>query len=366
MPLDYKSEEVRKIVKNRWRDQGIWSNKWTEQTRWNWRWKHELPLDPSSDSEAEAVRPSIFGPDPARIRPQKSARREHEKRAVKACREREREASRPIHRFFHQVLLEHERMQQGPDALDPSPKDANSKAYENVKKSWVEQNIWDERWGLLPGMSWMHEEPLDRFLDYYAPRPIFPATNGDHEAKAEPRQVHRPSKSIFAPRSPDPQALADPETSSAARVNTKATPQVSQAAQTLQPTAAHTNHEAQPLLHAATQTDPPQPSESPQLESSTVAKRLRGRPKRRDGVQAAMEAPGNTAAEAPNGTAPARRRKARAATTAPRRSARVAKQETAVNSTTAEVASGTGSRPKRKATEETSRASKRPNRQARP
>jgi hypothetical protein len=39
------------------------------------------------------------------------------------------------------------------------------KAYENVKNTWVKRGIWDQRWGTLPGMSWMHEEVLLEEID---------------------------------------------------------------------------------------------------------------------------------------------------------------------------------------------------------
>jgi hypothetical protein len=253
-------------------------------------------------------------------------------------------------------------MQQVPDLLDRCPKDINTRAYENLKECWIERNIWDERWDLLPGMSWMNEEPLNEFIAYYAPRPILPSTNSDHEADPGPNtQINQSEEPLLGPYMSDHQVSAALEISSTslstptAHVNTKTFPPISHEAQLLpSAAAAHTNREAQPLLHAATQTDPPPSLESPQPERPTVAKRPRGRHRREGGAQAAVEAPSSTAAEAPDGTASAGTLNALAATSTPRRSARVAKQDIADNNIAVEGASGMGSRPKKKATEDAS------------
>lgn len=37
--------------------------------------------------------------------------------------------------------------------------DINTMAYEAVKGLWDRMGIWDTEWGVMPGMSWMHERP---------------------------------------------------------------------------------------------------------------------------------------------------------------------------------------------------------------
>ncbi|KAI9849329.1 MAG: hypothetical protein M1837_004789 [Sclerophora amabilis] len=39
--------------------------------------------------------------------------------------------------------------------------DINTKAYENVKDRWIRWEIWNDEWGVLPGMLWMHEDPVE-------------------------------------------------------------------------------------------------------------------------------------------------------------------------------------------------------------
>jgi hypothetical protein len=48
--------------------------------------------------------------------------------------------------------------------LDPTndARKINDLAYESVKKQWVDDKIWDSKWGKYPGMTWMHEFPSDR------------------------------------------------------------------------------------------------------------------------------------------------------------------------------------------------------------
>ena len=39
--------------------------------------------------------------------------------------------------------------------------DIEAMAYEAVKSSWINQKIWNPKWGELPGMTWIHEEPAE-------------------------------------------------------------------------------------------------------------------------------------------------------------------------------------------------------------
>ncbi|KAH8587523.1 hypothetical protein B0O99DRAFT_694404 [Bisporella sp. PMI_857] len=194
-------EDAREVVKKRWIEQGIWKNKWDNTA--DGLWKHEEPLELESeletDTETVSPRPFSFGtslkpppPKPRRPKSDNEKQRIAERRAV---REREREASRPYHQFVYQISKERQRIQdesangEGTDAAD-----INTRAYENVKNTWTKRGIWNGRWGILPGMSWKHEEPLEEeAADDPAPVPANPLVNGSHEA---------PSRRIFGSPSP--------------------------------------------------------------------------------------------------------------------------------------------------------------------
>ncbi|KAL8650304.1 MAG: hypothetical protein Q9210_003900 [Variospora velana] len=191
-------EQAIETIKKRWVEQGIWKDKWDEMAAGRYmnvgKWKHEEPLELESESETdtEAGSPpptfSIFGvpqkpsqPKPRRPKSDAEKRRIAERRVI---RERQREASRPYHQFIYQISKERERIQdesangEGADAAD-----INTRAYENVKNIWTKRGIWNARWGILPGMSWKHEEPLEEeAADGPAPVPANPLVNGSHAA----------------------------------------------------------------------------------------------------------------------------------------------------------------------------------------
>jgi hypothetical protein len=198
-------EDARETIKKRWIEQGIWKNKWDNTA--DGLWKHEEPpeLESELETETEAVSPSrpfsfstSLKPPPPKPRQAKS---DNEKRRIaerRAVREREREASRPYHQFVYQISKERERMQdesanrEGADAAD-----INTRAYENVKNAWTMRGIWNGRWGILPGMSWKHERPLEEeTADDPAPVPWNPLVNGSHDAG------EAPTRRIFGPPSP--------------------------------------------------------------------------------------------------------------------------------------------------------------------
>jgi hypothetical protein len=45
----------------------------------------------------------------------------------------------------------------------PTP-DINTLAYERMKNRWMKRGIWNEPWGVLPGMSWKHEQATEEIL----------------------------------------------------------------------------------------------------------------------------------------------------------------------------------------------------------
>jgi hypothetical protein len=46
-------------------------------------------------------------------------------------------------------------------------------AYWGVRDTWVRRGIWNDKWSILPGTSWKHEQPIKEMLreeldsDYY-------------------------------------------------------------------------------------------------------------------------------------------------------------------------------------------------------
>jgi len=169
------------MIKKRWIEQGIWKDEWDEMAKGRYmhigRWKHEEPIELESESETDTE----VGPLPCVLdqKPQLIPRRsnsDNEKRLTRErriVRERERDASRPYRQFTYQISKERERIQNElSNRKEIDTADIDTKAYENVKNTWTKRGIWDVRWGILPGMSWKHEWPLDEeAADNPAPAP---------------------------------------------------------------------------------------------------------------------------------------------------------------------------------------------------
>lgn len=157
-------ERARERVKNRWIEQGIWKDWWDSERNRIDNWKHEEPLLSESESEWEIEPAGLSQPGKRRPKSDEQLRLIAERRPVRA---REHEASRPFHQFIYQVSKERERVlaESGPDGPSFSDlPDINTKAYERVKATWTRRGIWDRKWGVLPGMSWKHEQPHDEWL----------------------------------------------------------------------------------------------------------------------------------------------------------------------------------------------------------
>ncbi|KAI1401865.1 hypothetical protein F4819DRAFT_305782 [Hypoxylon fuscum] len=184
---------ARENVKKRWVEQGIWNSKWNQFAYG--RWKHEEPLPLESETKLEAGHSIVFSPFPRPLPKPMRPMSDDEKRRIaeqRAAREREHEASRPYHQFVYQISKERERIQ---DQFANAP-GINTMAYENVKNTWTKRGIWNKRWGILPGMSWKHEEPLEEeAVDSPAPVPANPLANGCHG------EEKLPTKRIFGSRS---------------------------------------------------------------------------------------------------------------------------------------------------------------------
>ncbi|KAK0102634.1 hypothetical protein ONS95_006238 [Cadophora gregata] len=183
-PLDF-LDEARRTVRKRWVEQGIWNKKWTYEDIG--RWKHEEPLELESesetDTEVECSLPRFYIFSPRRPKSDEEKRRIAERLVV---REREREASRPYHQFVYQVSKERERIKEkSADGESVNADDINTKAYKIVKNIWNNQGMWKTSWGMLPGMSWKHEQPLEEMVREEMvddPVPANPVVNASHDA----------------------------------------------------------------------------------------------------------------------------------------------------------------------------------------
>jgi hypothetical protein len=168
------SEIANKNVKARWIEQGIWNEKWNDVALG--LWKHEEPLEPESESEMDTKvdpppRPSLF--DMTRQQPQPKPRlpkSDFERRQIaerRVVKEQQRESSRPYQQLIYQVSMERERIVDETSSglgAGVQAADINTKVYENVKKVWTDRGIWNQRWGILPGMKWKHEDPREEEL----------------------------------------------------------------------------------------------------------------------------------------------------------------------------------------------------------
>ncbi|RYC58803.1 hypothetical protein CHU98_g7406 [Xylaria longipes] len=161
-------------VKQRWIEQGIWNHNWKRGSGLIWRWKHEEPLQPQSElqTELQTKIANLFSlplPESSEPRANEQDSEEIQKTEnARAIKEREREASRPFHQFVYQISKQREWIQEqlrhdGSAAVDAA--DINTTAYEKVKNAWMEKGIWDRKWGLMPGMSWKHEQPLEEWIE---------------------------------------------------------------------------------------------------------------------------------------------------------------------------------------------------------
>ncbi|KAJ8062009.1 hypothetical protein OCU04_009791 [Sclerotinia nivalis] len=155
-------EEAREMVTKCWVEQGIWSSKWNKFALG--RWKHEEPLESESqtESEAEPSKPPLFPNPQQKPKLPKIHRTKQQIAEQRVIQKRQREASRPYYQFIYQISKMREKIQQAENKEGTNVADINTRAYENVKNTWASRGIWDKRWGVLPGMSWKHEEPLEK------------------------------------------------------------------------------------------------------------------------------------------------------------------------------------------------------------
>jgi hypothetical protein len=70
------------------------------------------------------------------------------------------------------------------------PPDINTTAYERVKSLWTERNIWNVKWGVLPGEAWKHGRPFDEMLEEALAAPETPTL--EHISDADAPSLSRP------------------------------------------------------------------------------------------------------------------------------------------------------------------------------
>ncbi|TAQ85250.1 hypothetical protein B7494_g6436 [Chlorociboria aeruginascens] len=175
-----KDDFIRFRVMESWMEQGIWNDKWVNVIEGGW--KHEEPLELESESES-CPEAEFFLPDTPKFKRPKSDEKKRQIAKRLAVRERQREASRPYYQFLYQVSYlrykslvryreeprlgwgqrgRHEIPDNEIDVMQgPYTADINTGAYEEVKRTWIHRGIWNEKWGILPGMTWKHEDPLE-------------------------------------------------------------------------------------------------------------------------------------------------------------------------------------------------------------
>lgn len=197
--LDYKANSQNN-VRSRWVEQGIWGDEWgpawpkdshPSDRRWleahsnglkgpfrgaydlrktlALRWGHEKSdPDPEPEPAPEQVDLSTLFETEAILadmeREEERARnreRRHPLYIIRAATVRDPEASRPYHQFMWQVAREREWIKDDMDFLAPGKAiDVEEMAFQSVKRNWVHDKIWNPRWGEVPGMVWVHEEPI--------------------------------------------------------------------------------------------------------------------------------------------------------------------------------------------------------------
>ncbi|KAI1266136.1 hypothetical protein F5Y18DRAFT_426028 [Xylariaceae sp. FL1019] len=144
-------------IKEQWLEQGIWKTSWNVIDGGPHAlevWKHEQTLgfhdENANEDEDDDDNEGLT--DPETLSQQYDARKTEEELA------HDREASRPVHQFIYQISQERQRLSEkhGDYCWRQFP-DLNTKAYDIVKKSWISREIWDDKWGVLPGMFWKHE-----------------------------------------------------------------------------------------------------------------------------------------------------------------------------------------------------------------
>ncbi|KAI9661287.1 MAG: hypothetical protein M1821_009614 [Bathelium mastoideum] len=170
-PIGVYENDAHEWVRNCWKEQGIWKDNWVnELPRGSWKHEenHESGSGSSGDTGPEGHLLPSSGSIGKRSHPRPRDRRNSEENRVTLVRSdvrvREHDVSRPFHQFVYQVAKDRERTADNPETdqtITISAHDINTISYEAIKATWTRRGIWNHKWGILPGMRWKHEEPLD-------------------------------------------------------------------------------------------------------------------------------------------------------------------------------------------------------------
>ncbi|KAH7134621.1 hypothetical protein B0J13DRAFT_641199 [Dactylonectria estremocensis] len=172
---DETNQRMVETIQKQWMERGIWKAEW-RSTFGNrlgpfGHWHHGGSLELESESEIDTASTPVSRlgttkrqANTSRPKSDEETQRVAERRALL---EREHEASRPYHHFMYLLPKARDRIQQllklG-EAPDLDPADINTKAYEHVKNRWIEKGVWIDKWGVMPGMRWMHEYDIEDLL----------------------------------------------------------------------------------------------------------------------------------------------------------------------------------------------------------
>lgn len=177
-------------VRSRWVEQGIWKSEWgpawpkgtkpSDLRTWplpkgpvpygDWGHEEEPEREPTPELELarspEDNRTSLGDFLRERLKAYAKRSATDSKRDITeepaTTSERDTSASRPYRQFLYQVSKECEWIKDELQHQESAESvDIEAKAYENVKKTWIGDEIWNSKWGELPGMTWMHEEPYE-------------------------------------------------------------------------------------------------------------------------------------------------------------------------------------------------------------
>ncbi|GAP89476.1 putative major royal jelly protein [Rosellinia necatrix] len=155
------------IVKASWVHQRIWREEWENGWDMGCRWRHEDPPEPEPIVPPRKPCHGRFSNPRQTPEEIEERKRRQQARAEWKLRQNVRHASRPFARFIHQMDERRGWIEERSKADESPPLDRmeiNTIAYQEVQARWKRRGIWDERWGIMPGMSWKHEFPLDEVM----------------------------------------------------------------------------------------------------------------------------------------------------------------------------------------------------------
>lgn len=66
-----------------------------------------------------------------------------------------------------------------------------------MKKAWSDSGIWNNKWGIIPGISWKHEQPLEEMLGEDMSDDPVPQANAAEDVNDGTEEA--PSRSLFGP-----------------------------------------------------------------------------------------------------------------------------------------------------------------------